>query len=345
MADLADVVAAVAVAGGGGGGGGRGNFRSFNPGQPHGAIFWMGSNSALNAEPFSLLGQPQSQPASGTNRFGLTFMSAPYIPHLTKPSGKDTVFLTLSGSRSSNPEEFYATVPTLARAERGLHRGGVAGDLRSGDAAAVHLQRHAECDSAGRSIASQATALLNYFPQPNLTAGSGVNNYNYHLLTTAQSNSTQAGVRYMRSLGANATQPGGGRGGFGGGGGRRAQQNQGLRQSINFNYNWTHSASDHVNFVPQLGGKSASDSNSLQAGYTVGYHRVTSIFNVSWNRSNSNTTNFFTNTANDVAHAAGITRAERRSAQLRAAGHQPEPAQRAQRDAAELLDFADHLGL
>ena len=47
-------------------GGGRGNFRGFNPGQPHGAIFWMGSNSALNAEPFSLQGQPQQQPASGT---------------------------------------------------------------------------------------------------------------------------------------------------------------------------------------------------------------------------------------------------------------------------------------
>ena len=113
---------------GGGLGGGRGNFRGFNPGQPHGAIFWIGTNSALNAEPFALPGQPQVQPASGTNRFGLTFMSAPYIPHLTKPSGKDTVFLTLSGSRSSNPEDFYGTVPTLAE--------------RSGDfsAAAPHLQ-------------------------------------------------------------------------------------------------------------------------------------------------------------------------------------------------------------
>ena len=47
----------------------------------------------------------------------LSFMSAPYIPHLTKPSGKDTVFLTLGGTRSSTPDDFYATVPTLA--ERG----------------------------------------------------------------------------------------------------------------------------------------------------------------------------------------------------------------------------------
>src|SRR5271157_5912904 len=63
--------------GGFGGGGGRGNFRGFNPNQPHGAIFWMGSNSALNAEPFSLRGQAQQQPPSGTNRFGITFMSPP----------------------------------------------------------------------------------------------------------------------------------------------------------------------------------------------------------------------------------------------------------------------------
>ncbi len=60
----------------GGFGGGRGNFRGFKPGQPHGAIFWTGSNSALNAEPFSLRGQEQEQPASGTNRFGLTLMTA-----------------------------------------------------------------------------------------------------------------------------------------------------------------------------------------------------------------------------------------------------------------------------
>ena len=129
---------------------------------------------------------------------------------------------------------------------------------------------HAECDSAGADRLPQATALLSYFPQPNLTPQhGGLNNYNYHLLTTAQSNSTQAGVRYMRSLGKNATHAWRRAWRHG----RRTQikgQNQGLRQSINFNYNWTHSASDAVNFVPQLGGKSASDSNSVQAGLYSG---------------------------------------------------------------------------
>ena len=286
---------------GGFGGGGRGNFRGFNPGQPHGAIFWMGSNSALNAEPFALNGQQQEQPSAGTNRFGITFMSAPYIPHLTKPSGKDTVFLTLSGSRQSTPEDEYAIVPT------DLERGG---DFSAAGQPVIYdpttglpfANNKIPGGPSGR-IAPQAAALMQIFPEPNLTPSGGIN-YNYHLLTTAQTNSTQAGIRYNRSLGKNATLPGGG--GRGGGGGGRRNQNQGLRQSININYNWSDSAADLVNFIPELGGKSASTSNSVQAGYTVGYHKVTNIFNTNWNRSNSHTINFFTNTANDIAASDGI---------------------------------------
>jgi len=280
----------------GGGGGGRGNFRGFNPGQPHGAIFWFGSNSLLNAEPFSVEGQPQDQPESGSNRFGLTFMSAPYIPHLTKPSGKDTMFLTLSGTRSSTPQDDYATIPTAAERTGDFSATGLAPIYDPSTGLQFSSNGTANVIPSTR-ITPQAMALLNFFPQPNLPGDV----QNYHLLTTAQSNTTQAGARYNRSLGANATQPGG-RGGFGGG---RRNQNQGLRQSLNFNYNWSHSASDLVNIFPQLGGKTSSGSNSVQAGYTVGYHKLTSIFNSSWNRNNATTTNFFTNGA-DVATQVGV---------------------------------------
>ena len=286
--------------GGGFGGGGRGNFRGFNSGQPHGTVYWIGSNSALNAEPFALDGQSQVQPPSGSNRFGLSFTSAPYIPHLTKPSGKDTIFLSLSGTRSSSPLDEYATIPTLAE-QQGNFQGlapiynPVTGQQFNGNVIP-------SSGAVGQSISPQAAALMAIYPQPNLTPTGGLN-YNYHLLTTAQSNSTQAGARYNRSLGKNATLPTGG--GRGGGGGRR-NQNQGLRQSVNFNFNWNESASDVVNFIPQLGGKSASDSYSVQAGYTVGYKKVTSIFNSNWNRSNSHTTNYFTNTINNIASNDGI---------------------------------------
>ena len=273
-----------ALAGGGGFGGGgffggRGNFRRFDPAQPHGSVYWTGSNfSELDADPFSLEGQPQVVPSSGTNQFTLSFMTAPYIPRLTKPSGKDNIFLNLSGTRSSKPQDQYATVPTDGE--------------RSGDIPGL--------PSAITPVA-QAKALLAYIPEPNLTG----NTLNYHLLTTAQSNSTRAGVRYMRSFGANASPFGmGGRGG-GFGGRRGQQQSQGLRQSINVNYNWSHAASDNVNIVPILGGKTASDSDSVQAGYTVGRGRVTSIFNANWNRSDASTTNYFTN-GTDIATQMGI---------------------------------------
>ena len=274
------------------------NFRGFNPGQPHGAIFWTGSNSALNAEPFSLRGQSQEQPQSGSNRFGLTFMTSPYIPGLTKPSGKDTMFLSFSGTRTSSPLDEYATVPTDA--ERG-------GDFSAVGLPAIYdpttLQQFTSNGNANvipaARIVPQATALLEYFPEPNLPGTV----QNYHLLSTAQSNTTQSGVRYMRGLGSNASPFG--LGGRGGGGGRRAQQNQGLRQSINFNYNWSHTASDNVNIFPQLGGKTSSGSNSVQAGYTIGYHKLTSISNVNWNRVNSQATNLFTN-GPDIATQIGI---------------------------------------
>jgi trimeric autotransporter adhesin len=255
---------------GGGRGGGRMNFRNFNPAQPHGAIFWTGSNSSLNAQPFALRGQEQEQPASGTNRFGLTLIGEPFVPKLTKPSGKDTVFLTLSGQRSSSPSDQYATVPTAAEREGNV----------PGLAAKI-------------TPTTTATNLLRYIPLPNLPGDV----QNYHLLTTAQDNTTQAGVRYMRGIGANATQ-------FGGRG-RRSQTTQGLRQSINFNWNWSHAAQDNINIFPELGGKGSTDSNSLQAGYTLGYHKITSIFNASWNRNNAQTTNFFTNGV-DVATENGI---------------------------------------
>lgn len=76
-------------------------------------------------------------------------------------------------------------------------------------------------------------------------------------------------------------------------------------KNINFNYNWSGSAADNVNVFPQLGGKTSTNSNSLQAGYTVGYHKLTSIFSAGWNRANNRTLNYFTGKT-DVASSTGI---------------------------------------
>ena len=260
----------------GGFGGGRGSFRGFRPDQPHGNVYWNGNNSALNALPYAVSGQQEIQPDYGSNQFGATFIGEPFIPKLTKPSGKDTVFLTLSGTRSSTPSDQYAVVPTPEQ------RGSCLSTLTAGQSAACNL--------------------LTFFPMPNLATNS--QGYNYYFASTAQSNSTQAGLRYIRSIGPNASLPSGG--GRGGGGGRRGRtQNQGLRQSVNANLNWSDSAMDNVNLFPELGGKTASHNYSLQAGYSLGYHRWNNNLVGGWNRSVSQATNFFTN-GTDIASEIGI---------------------------------------
>jgi hypothetical protein len=261
--------------GGRGFGGGRGNFRGFRPDQPHGSIVWNGNNSALNALPFSVTGQQQTQPDYGSNQFQLILIGEPYIPKLTKPSGKDTVFLTLSGTRSSTPSDTYAVVPTA--------------DQRGTCSSTITASQPASCN------------LLTFFPLPNLTDNS--QGYNYYFASTAQSNTTQAGLRYIRAIGSNAALPSGG--GRGGGGRRRNNQNQGLRQSVNANYNQSHSASDNVNPFPDLGGKTTSNNYSLQVGYSLGYHRWNNNLTGGWNRTVSQATNFFTN-GSDIATEIGV---------------------------------------
>ncbi|HEY9126394.1 MAG TPA: TonB-dependent receptor [Acidobacteriaceae bacterium] len=265
--------------GGPGGFGGRGNFRGFRPDQPHGSIYWTGNNSALNALPYSLRGQQYNQPDYGSNNFGLTLMGEPFIPKLVKPSGKDTLFLNVSGTRNSTPFNQYAVVPT--EAQRGA------------------------CVNSISASQSAACNLLTFFPLPNLSSNDGT--YNYYFASTSQSNSTQGGLRYMRAIGPNASLPtGGGRGGNRGGGGRNSRNgNQPLRQSINANFNASDSASDDVNIFPELGGKTSSHSYSLQTGYSLGYHRFNNNLTGGWNRTVSQTTNYFTDRT-DIATELGI---------------------------------------
>jgi len=279
----------------GGGRRGAGSFRNFKPDQPHGAIYWNGGNSALNANPFSLRGQPSIQPAYGSNRFGVTLISEPFIPKLTKPSSKSTLFLNLNGQRTSSPFDQYATVPTLA--ER-------SGDFSNftnqrGEPVAIYdpqtgLQFHNNQIPLDR-LAKEAQSLLAFVPQPNLPGTL----QNYRRQTTQQTNTTTAGLRYMRNLTSGAAGPG-----------LPALLSQfastkGLRQNINANFNYSHSASDRINIFPDLGGKLSSDNYSFVLGYTIGYGKLTNNFSAGWNYAQSQVINSFTS-KKDIATQTGI---------------------------------------
>jgi trimeric autotransporter adhesin len=301
-------------------GGMRGNFRNYNSNAPHGTISWNGSTSLFNAQPFALAGQQQSQPSNGSNRYSIGFQSAPYIPHLTKASGKDSIYLSYSGSRSSNVNDGYATVPTAAERAGDLSElvnnagqqiliyNPVTGQQFSGNQ--IPLPASSSQFVPYQSISPQAAALLGTctsssdnpaIPCPNLATTT--NGYNYHLLTLSPSNSNQVSVRYNRTLTGTATTS---TGRNGTGTNTTATSSQGLRQSINFSYSWSGSNSDRANTFPQLGGHSNSTSNSVSAGYTASHGRLTSSFSVSWSRNNNQSTNLFTNTTNNVEADLGI---------------------------------------
>jgi len=293
---------------GGGGGGMRGNFRNFKPNQPHGAIFWNGGNGALNAEDFALRGQAIQQPSYSSNRFGVTFLSAPYIPKILTSDKNDFLFFTLSGTRSSSPFDEYGTVPSLAE------RGGDFASLTtpSGTPITIYDPANSGCTANGNTpgtpfignvvpsqcIVTQAPALLNYVPLANLSGATE----NYQRLTSATTNQTQLGVRFMHNFGKNSSGTSGLM--------RMARQvlgqgNPGITQSMNVNFNYSHSASDGLNLFPSLGGKTQSHQYSLQAGYSIGKGRLTNNLTATWNRTNAQTSNYFSNLT-DIASQIGL---------------------------------------
>ena len=183
---------------GGGGGGGRGfNFRNLKPNQPHGAVYWSGGNSALDAKPFAIRGQDQTQPGYSSNRFGFTLAGAPYVPKLMKaPSSKDFIFLNMSGQRSSSPYDQFGTVPTLAE------RAGDFSGLTNSQGQQVTIYDPATGlpypnNTITGGFSPQAQALLAYIPAPNLPGTT----QNYHRQTTEGSNTTTIGARFVHNFG------------------------------------------------------------------------------------------------------------------------------------------------
>jgi trimeric autotransporter adhesin len=288
---------------GGGGGRGGGGFRGFNPTQPHGAVFYQGGNGALNAAPFSVaaaLGEPGAQvvkPESMQNQFGVSFTGSPFIPGLVKASTKQFIFFNVTGRRNINPLIYNGTVPTLAE--------------RAGDFSALGQTLYDpktglpipgnNLKNGLTPMSPQAQALLNFYPAPNVP-GAGLLN-NYQTVTNQGMNGTQASLRYVRNFGQ---APNFGRGG---GGGRRqpaANAPKTLRQNINFNGSYSHTASDVRNIFLPLGGNTSSTGYGVTAGYTVGYGRLTNNASVNWNRSHATTQNYFTNGETNPATDAGV---------------------------------------
>jgi hypothetical protein len=309
--------------GAGGGGFGSGAFRNFNPAQPHGSIFYQGGNAALNSSTWSVangvdLPHFVANPSAYSNRFGVTLASSPYIPGLTKPNSKQFVFLNFTGQKNLNAFLQSGRVPT--NAER-------AGDFSQSmlqtsaglvpvtlyDPTTGNAVLHNNLANAAAPESAAAAALLKqqYYPQCNINCTStDPRVYNYQTISNAGSNNVAINARYMRTLGAATATPFGSFGGGGGSGRRNGGGNSNapptLKQNINLSYNYSHSAADNRNIFLPLGGANESNGNALNAGYTIGYGRLSNNASVTWNRSSAETRNYFTDTGNDPSSTLNL---------------------------------------
>jgi hypothetical protein len=293
--------------GGGGGGFGSGGFRNFNPSQPHGSVFYQGANGALDSAQWSPDLLPQTKPSSYSNKYGVTFAESPYIPGLTKPNLKQFLFLNLTGQKNLNAFVGGPTrVPTALERAGDFSQStqvvnGVTTPVTIFDPATGLPVTGDNLANAATPISAQALALLQYYPAPNIATNA--QGYNYETISNAGNNVVAINARYVRTIGGAAGSP---FGMFGGGGGRRGGPAT-LQQNINIGYNYSHQAQDNRNIFLPLGGASESDGNSLNAGYTVSYGRLSNHATVTWNRLNTEARNYFTNTANDPTVVAGLT--------------------------------------
>lgn len=297
--------------GGGRGGGGRGGFgggafRNFNPAQPHGSIYYTGANSALNSAPWQPTLQPQPNPSAYQNSYGLTIGGSPYIPGLTRPNTKQFGFINLAGHKDLTQFVESARVPTALErtgnfSQSVLGSGSTAAPVTLYDPKTGLPIPGNNLANATVPISPQAEALLAYYPAPNIPLNSVGDNYS--TVSNGGNNNVSMNARYVRTIGQGSSTP---FGRFGGGGRRDSNLPPSLRQNINLNYHYSHSAVDNRNIFLPLGGATQSDGNALGVGYTIGYGRLSNNASVNWNRLNAGVRNYFTNTSNNPSAMAGL---------------------------------------
>ena len=262
--------------GGGGprpfGGGGRGRF---NLNKPHGTLYYSVGDSALNASPYSLTGQPLTKPNYLQQRFGGSLGGPLNIPKLYQGGSKTFFFVNYNGSRSNTPYDAFSTVPTA------LERAGNFSQtvLTSGSNAGLPVQIFDPVtnlpfpNNTLPQLDSAALGLLNFIPLPNLPGST----QNFHYITSADTNSDDLNIRVNHALGGTSVGPR-----------RRGPQNN---ISVGFHY---HSADNVItNPFPTVGGNTSVRGIDVPIGYTRSFGRLINTLRIDFNRNRISTQNLY----------------------------------------------------
>jgi hypothetical protein len=294
--------------GGGGRGGGLGLGGRGGRGQQRiqGSANYSFGGSALDAtnyQPRNGIATPVSAQPFARNNFGFTIGGPIIIPGLYADANRRTSFqLNYSGNHSTNLQDQYATVPTLA--------------MRSGDFSASPKPLLNPATGVPfpdnriplDQMSPAALALLPYIPAPNVE---GATTQNFHTAGTTLSTSNSVSVRLNQNLSPTLPQGGAGRGGRGGGaggggrGGGAGRGGRGLTINLSAQLQYRQNDSQQFNVLPQLGGTNQSRSLTVPVTLNVAKGRTTNSFAVNVAQNRSRTENAFAGIT-DVAGQAGI---------------------------------------
>ncbi|MGB8010973.1 MAG: TonB-dependent receptor [Terriglobales bacterium] len=282
--------------GGGFGGGGPMVFgrRGFDINRPHGSLYYGAGDSALNASPFALTGQPTEKPAYLQNSFGGSVGGPLNIPYIYHGGSKTFYFINYNGRRANNPFDQFSTVPTA------LERSGCFSQTQAicnsgviGGQAIEIFNPVTNAPFPGDQIPqinSAAQGLLQYIPLPNLPG----TYQNFHYVTSANSDSDDLNIRLNRSFGAAPA------------GGRRGGGHNATRNNLTFGLHFHQSSATLTNPFPSVGGSTTVRSFDIPVSYTRSIGKLTNIVRADFNRSRSHTQNLYAFNSN-VTGALGIT--------------------------------------
>lgn len=279
----------------GGGGGGRGMIiggrRGFDINRPHGSLYYGIGDSALNASPYALTGEPPSKPEYVQNSFGGSVGGPLNIPRIYHGGTKTFFFVNYNGRRGENPFDQFSTVPTLLERQGNFSATTyTAGALRGQPVTIIDPATGTPfANNTLTQINPIAQGLLQYIPVPNLPGAF----QNFHIVTSADNSGDDLNVRVNHSLGA---APAGGR--------RRGPGAS--RNSLTFGLHYHGANSTITNPFPSVGGNTNIRSFDIPLGYTRSFRKLTNSLRFDFNRSRTRTQNLYA-FKSDVAGTLGIT--------------------------------------
>jgi trimeric autotransporter adhesin len=275
--------------GGGFGGGGAGRpmtitgRRGFDINHPHGSIYYGIGDSALNAAPYALAGEPATKPGYLQNSFGGSIGGPLNIPKIYHGGTKTFFFVNYNGKRGENPFDQFSTVPTLLERQGNFSQTTYTSGTEAGQpveifnpATSTPFACNPTCNTIPQ-ISPVAAGLLAYIPMPNLPG----TYQNFHFVTSTTSDSDDLNVRINHTFGAAPTP------------GRRGGGRGAPRNNFTFGFHYHGSDSNITNPFPSVGGNTNGRSFDVPIAYVKSVGKLTNSLRFDFNRSRTRTQNLY----------------------------------------------------